>query len=267
MNVIPAELTNLVDLYKSELLVCALVLARVSPVVLLAPAIGGRSVPLRLRFAFAICLSTLILPLQLAGSKSIVAGIEDFPRALFSEALIGSSIALALSLVVAGVQLGGQVVSSMSGFSLARLVNSGGGTTSAVGRLIELAAFAGFLTAGGHRKVVDALLDTFRWAPAGRLPITSDLIGSTIGFAGEIFVVALRIAVPIGVALLLSIVVVGLISRAVPQLNTMSVGLGLNAAVMLAMLSITFGSVVWIFGNEVNHAMETMRAAIAAVQD
>jgi len=264
---VPADLTDLVRHYKSELLVCALILARIAPVVLLAPAVGGKPIPLRLRIAFALCLTVLIAPLQLADSKFILAGIKDFPRALFSEALIGSSIALALALVVAGVQLGGQVVSSMSGFSLARLVGSGGGTTSAVGRLIELVALAGFLVGGGHRKVLDALLDTFRWAPAGRLPITSDLVGSTIGFASQTFVVAVRVAAPIAVALLLSIIVVGLISRAVPQLNTMSVGLGLNAAVMLAMLSITLGSAVWIFGSEADNAIETIRAAIAAARN
>lgn len=262
----PADPTHLVSQHKSELLVCALVLARIAPVVLLAPAVGGRSIPLRLRIAFAICLTMLVVPLPLTNSKFMLAEIQDFPRALFSEALIGASLALALSLVVAGVQLAGRVMSSMSGFSLARLVGSGMGTTSPVGRLIELVALAGFLVAGGHRKVLDALLDTFRWAPAGRLPITSNIVGSTIEFAGQTFVVAVRVAAPVATALLLSIVVVGLVSRTVPQLNTMSVGLGLNAAVMLAMLLITLGSAVWIFGNELDNAIEMMRAAIAAAQ-
>lgn len=262
------DLTDLVNQHKNEVFVCALVVARIAPVVLFAPAVGGRSIPLRLRIVFALCLTTLVAPLQLTGASSLVAEILDFPRALFSEALIGSSIALALALVVAGLQLAGQLVGSMSGFSLARLAGSdGGASVPAVGRLIELVALASFLVVGGHRRVLDALLDTFRWIPVGHLPISSDLLGSTVSFASQTFIVAVRVAVPIATALLLAIVIVGLISRAVPQLNTMSIGLGLNAAVMLAMLSITLGSAAWIFDKEVENAVDTMRAAIAAVQE
>jgi flagellar biosynthetic protein FliR len=259
------DLTDLVSEHQDEVFVCALVVARIAPVVLFAPAFGGRSIPLRLRVVFALCLAALIVPVQLSGATSIVAEIHDFPRALFAEALIGSCIALSLSLVVAGLQLAGQVLGAMSGFSLARLVgNDGSAGVPAIGRLIELVALAAFLVVGGHRSVLDALLDTFRWAPVGHLPISTDLVRSTIEFASQTFIVAVRVAAPIATVLLLAIVVVGLVSRAVPQLNTMSVGLGLNAAVMLAMLSICLGSAVWIFNHEVETALDTMRAAIAA---
>lgn len=262
-----SNLTEVLAEHKSEVFICALVMARIGPLVLFAPAIGGSHVPLRLRIALACCLAVLVVPLQLAQTEVITANITDFPQSLVSEALIGASLALALALVVAGLQMAGQVVGSMSGLSLARVAGGDGqAPVPAVGRVIELVALAAFVVAGGHRVVLDALLETFRWAPVGQMPITSDLVRSTIGFASHTFVVALRVAAPMAVALLLSIAVVGLISRAVPQMNTMSVGLGLNAAVLLAMLSICVGSAAWIFRNEAEMAVETVRAAVAAAQ-
>lgn len=263
-----ADLAAFIARQKSEVLVCALVLARIGPLVLFAPAIGGSVVPLRLRLALAVCVSVLVLPLHLSVSKEAATVIESFPMSLVSEALIGSSIALALACLVAGLHTAGQLVGSMSGLSLARVSgNEGQAAVPVVGRALEVVALSVFLLGGGHRLVLDALLDTFRWAPVGRMPITEQFVLSTLTFAGHIFLVAIKVAAPIAASVLLAIVVVGLLSRAVPQMNTFSVGLGLNAIVVLAMLSLSLGGTAWIFRNEAETAVETFRAAISAAQE
>ena len=252
------ELEAFLAAHKTEALTAALVLARIGPLVLLAPAIGGSVVPLRFRFAMALCLAVLIVPLQLSVATGGAApSLAAFPPSLISEALIGTSIALCLACVAAGMQLGGQLVSSMSGMSLAQIAGGEAGpAVPVIGRIIELVAVAVFVSVGGHRLVMDALLDTFRWAPAGEVPLRGDLIEATIAYAGRTFVVAIRVAAPIALALLLSITVVGLLSRALPQMHTWSIGLGLNAAVLLAMLSISLGGAAWVFRGEAQAAVE-----------
>ena len=59
-----------------------------------------------------------------------------------------------------------------------------------------------------------------------------------------------RIAAPVIAALLLSNLVTGLISRTLPQINVLAIGLSINALAMLVILSVTIGSVGLVFQNE-----------------
>jgi flagellar biosynthetic protein FliR len=52
---------------------------------------------------------------------------------------------------------------------------------------------------------------------------------------------------PILVALLLSTIVLGLISRTLPQINIIAVGFGANALLTMAMTLVSLGSIAWTF--------------------
>ena len=56
---------------------------------------------------------------------------------------------------------------------------------------------------------------------------------------------------PVVTALLLSPLVMGLISRTLPQLNILMVGFGMNSLLTFAMLSLTLGGAVWAFQDEI----------------
>jgi flagellar biosynthetic protein FliR len=59
-----------------------------------------------------------------------------------------------------------------------------------------------------------------------------------------------RVAAPVIAALLLSNLVTGLISRTLPQINVLAIGLSINALAMLVVLALTIGSAGLIFQNE-----------------
>jgi flagellar biosynthetic protein FliR len=70
----------------------------------------------------------------------------------------------------------------------------------------------------------------------------------------------LRVAAPVIAALLLSNLVTGLISRTLPQINVLAIGLSINALAMLIVFSITVGSVGLIFHDELALAAERLTA-------
>ena len=62
----------------------------------------------------------------------------------------------------------------------------------------------------------------------------------------------LRFAAPVVAALLLSNIVTGLISRTLPQINVLAIGLSINALAMLVVLALTIGSAGLIFQDELS---------------
>ena len=68
------------------------------------------------------------------------------------------------------------------------------------------------------------------------------------------------------VALLMSALIMGLISRTLPQLNIIAVGFSFNTMIALVSLMLSLGAIVWIFQEQAGAALETLRAALVAVR-
>jgi flagellar biosynthetic protein FliR len=72
------------------------------------------------------------------------------------------------------------------------------------------------------------------------------------------FNLALRIAAPVLIATLISMLVMGLLSKTLPQLNLMSVGFGINSMLMFAVFSFTLGVGMWCFQERVGDVFELL---------
>ena len=67
------------------------------------------------------------------------------------------------------------------------------------------------------------------------------------------------------VAMIISLLVMGLISRTLPQLNVIQVGFSLNSMIMLLILSLTLGTGITYFDEQLRVAIDEMRSQIVGV--
>jgi flagellar biosynthetic protein FliR len=140
------------------------------------------------------------------------------------------------------------MVSQMSGMSLADVFNPGFDESVPVfTQLFHFLTMAVFVGVGGHRILTEALLDTFAWAPPGHALIGDTYVEALTEIISQSFVLGIRSAAPLIVALLLSTLVLGLVSRTVPQINVIVVGFGLNSFLTLGMMIISVGALAWTF--------------------
>jgi flagellar biosynthetic protein FliR len=76
-------------------------------------------------------------------------------------------------------------------------------------------------------------------------------------------VLGIRAAGPLLVALLLSNLVLGLVSRTLPQVNVLAVGFGLNAMLALGVLFLSIGAAAWTFQDPAADVMQRIGEALA----
>jgi flagellar biosynthetic protein FliR len=169
---------------------------------------------------------------------------------------------------LAGVQITGQLISQLSGMSLADVFNPGfDSEVPLVAHLMYLTTLAVFLLIDGHRYLMSGLLGTFQTITlgGGRLPATLSETVTTL--LSESFTLGIRAAGPAMVALVLATVLLGLISRTIPQINVMVVGFGVNSLITLGMIAISLGSMVYVFQEAFEPAIdgivETLNQAAA----
>ncbi len=247
----------------NQFLVFVLVLTRISPLFMLMPVFGSQSVPVRVRALLAVGISLVITPLywgrQIATPESLI----ELAVMMGKEAALGLVLSLGVLILFAGLQLAGQIIGQMSGMSLADVVSPGSDTTVPVfSQLFDLVTLAVFVIIGGHRQVIAALLDTFAWMPPGRAALSSNMLDALNEVMSQSFALGIRAAAPVMLALLLSVLIMGLISRTLPQLNVIAVGFSFNAMVVLVVLSISLGTAAWIFQDEAINTIQTLSESL-----
>lgn len=245
--------------YLSPLLTFLLVAARMAGMVLTAPLFGLRDVPWQVRWLLPLMLALVVTPLQWSASGPMPESLVGFVVQLAAEALIGAVLGVGVMILLAGAQIAGQIISQMSGLSIAEVYGVDSEEGSALfSHLLYMLALAVFVIIGGHRMLLAALLDSYVTMPLGRAEVPASLGTLLASLATESFSLGIRGAAPAIVALLLSTVVLGLVSRALPQVNAMTVGFGLNLAVTFVAVAVSVGAMVWLFQEQLEPGMEAI---------
>ena len=259
-------MSELADLYHQPILVFLCVLTRLSGLLFLAPLFGSRLAPRTARLLLAVAIALMITPLHLHQTLPQSTQPLQVLAALGREAVLGLMLGLSLLVLAGGLQIAGQLIGQVSGLSAGEFFDPElGGDASQLGRLFEVVATASFLLVGGHRQVLAALLDTFTWLPPGQAGLAAGALATFVEILTQSFVLGLRAAAPVLVALLLATLVVGLISRVWPQLHAFTVGFNLNVLLALALLSLTMGSAAWLYQEHTEVAIDALRTTFASV--
>lgn len=255
----------MLDNFAHDWLLVTLIFTRIGGMLIVAPAFAWQSVPAPVRVLFALMLAIVVAPLVATGEPPTVVSLPQLALFACREALLGMSIGLAIRILFAGFMLSGALAGHTSGLRLAEVPDAERQTTTPVlSRFLEIATLATFFLIGGHRQVITVLLDSMQWSPPGSEFAWAGMIHALVEIMTQSFIVAIRLAAPVVAALLLTILVIGLISRTVPQLNSLSIGLNLQSLVLLAVLTCSLGSVSWILEAHTGQAMATLKEAFVS---
>jgi flagellar biosynthetic protein FliR len=225
-----------------------LVTARLSGLVLASPIFGHGLVPMRVR-------AGLVGVLALALAPAVPAPALDGPSSAWTivglvaaDAAIGALLGFVAQLVLAGVQLGGQVAGLQMGFGMANTIDPGSeAPASVMAQWQQLAALLAFLALDVHHTLLRAVLESFRVAPIGTVVPSSGLLAAMVAQGAGLFGVGVRIAAPVIVVLLVANGALAVLGRTLPQVSAFAVGLpvsvGIGLVAMGASLPFTVGFV------------------------
>jgi len=239
-----------------------LVLARISPLFLLAPLFSSKMVPGRARAVIAVALTVGILPVVQRGPIDL--SILGFGGLILKELLVGLAFAYALAAMFAAMQAAGALLDTLIGFSFGAMVDPVTGTQSTVlSQMYALFGVAIFITLGGDGWVVKGLARTYDAVPLSEAPAIGSMVqGAQVAFSG-IFVSAFMIGAPVLIALIIVDAAFGVVSRVVPQMNIFAVGFPAKMIVGLVMIGASLPFVDDFLGGQLQ---ETLAIALRSLQ-
>jgi flagellar biosynthetic protein FliR len=238
-----------------------LVLLRITGLVLVAPVYGSRMIPNRIRAAVVVTVSAMIFPLvssQAPRDLTLAAALVGS----VTELMIGASIGLSLSILLTAAEAGGIVVGQQAGLRLGQAFDPAGNRrVSIIGQLYSITLILTFLAAGGHRAAMAAVLDTYRVIPMLTFKLDESLALLFIEMLATAFIVGLRLAAPATIALFLTGIAMGFLSRTMPQMNILSVGFTVRALVAIGVAGIALAGCQDLLLDAIFSALELTRAA------
>lgn len=247
----------------SQFATFVLVLARVGGLIATAPIFGSKAAPFQARALLAITISLIVAPLHASAAPVGVDHMLAFGKFVLMETLLGLLLGLGIMILFSGIQLTGQIVSQLGGTALSEGFDVNIDENVPVyGQLFYFITLAMFVLLGGHRLLIEALLDTYVWLPPGKAVLGESYVTALTTLIGHSFVLGIRAAGPAMVALLLATLVLGLIGRTVPQINILAVGFSINALLTLVGLFVSLGGICWAFPQQVGAAIDLLRGAI-----
>ncbi|MCH1493971.1 MAG: flagellar biosynthetic protein FliR, partial [Rubripirellula sp.] len=98
------------------------------------------------------------------------------------------------------------------------------------------------------------LLDSYHGMPVGAVGLNSDILELLVNQLSRGVVAGIKLAGPVVTLVVLSNVLTGVISRTLPQINILAVGLSLNMLGVLVGLALALGSAGWLFQSELTRA-------------
>lgn len=218
-----------------------MVFARLGGMIMFQPLLGSLSVPTHVRVLFVAALALLTMPfVQLTGATPDTFG--GLMLGMGREVLLGAIIGLVGAVCFVGFQLGGQIIAQEAGLMYGQIADPDTGEQiSIISNLYLQTATVVFLLIGGHRILLLACLDTFRTIPlltgSPRLEEGTALVVEALTLGFEL---AIRISAPALIALFLINLVMGFISRTVPQLNVMIFGFTVKGMLSFIIMAVAF---------------------------
>lgn len=241
---------------ETHLLQLLLGLGRAGAFLFAVPVLGGPRVPAVVKVGTGIALAAIAM----GRSPAVPYEIETFAGLLVKEVAVGLLLGWGIVLAFAAIQAAGNMVEVQFGFGIGTIMDPFHATeTTTVAQLYATLALILFLAVDGHHLLVRLVARSFDLVPvASGISATAAAGGATAMFKTA-FVWGLQLAAPLVVASLLVEAGLGLVARAVPQMNVFIVSLplkvGLGILLIGALVDVQLYGMAEIFRGSVRESL------------
>lgn len=204
-----------------------------------APITGAAVVPIQLRLIVSLAVGmAAITANDISLPVDGVVSVTGF-ASIAGEIVIGLAIGFTIQIGYAAAFVAGETISNAMGLGFASMSDpQTGQSTPVIGQLLSIVATLIFLALDGHLILASIIVHSYQSLPPGSGLLSAQATFGLVEFGGSLFVAGLAIAFPVGSALLLVQIIMGLLARSAPSMNLFAVGLPATLTLGLVLLAI-----------------------------
>ncbi|MEB2309461.1 MAG: flagellar biosynthetic protein FliR [Candidatus Brocadiaceae bacterium] len=225
----------------------AIVFFRVGGMLLFAPVFGNANVPIQMRIAISLMFTFVLYPLVMKSSFSLPGDILSYVFIVMKEISIGAVIAFAASIIFATFSMAGYLISNQMGLDTAAIVDPSSETgeeEQSISVFYNMIALLIFFTINGHHWFVKTAAQSFEMIPIGNFTYTAVTLTKILTIFKTFFVMGIKISAPSLVVLLLTVVVLGLMTKVAQEINVFLIAFPIKILIGFMMLIVALPFVI-----------------------
>ncbi len=218
-----------------------LIFIRMSGLFILSPIFGRRNLPAIFKIGFSFFLALIFVNATEIPVVNMTSNIALYVLYIVKELIVGLVIGYATYVVMSAIYLAGQMIDMQVGFGSVNVLDATSNIqVPLTSNFYYMYIILIFLTLNGHFFIIEALFKSFEIIPIDMLGFEINFVSEVIDIMQVMFELALRIAAPIIATVFVADVVLGVLSRTIPQMNVFQLGMPLKVIVGLAVIMVTF---------------------------
>lgn len=256
------------QLLQEHAAVFLLLLTRVSGIFIISPFFGSLNIPVYFRAAGSLAITLVLFPvvdnfMDLVAPATVI----SYTMAVLSELFIGWLIGFVAFIAFSAITMAGKVMDMQVGFAIVNVMDpTSGQQMPLIGSFLYNLAIIVFLVTNGHHMLISALFESFKTVPMLSLEPSLSLPMIIANFTTGIFLTGMKIAMPVTFAILLTNVGLGILARTMPQMNIFVVGIPMQIAVGMIILTMVLPFYVLFLDVLFEEIYGNIRIALQALQ-
>lgn len=217
----------------AQLYLFELIFMRMSGFLLFNPLLGRSNLPAMVKTGMALVLSILVLGTAGTGVPQPDTLVELAFRLLL-ELGIGLVLGFVMRVVFSVVQIGGEVIDTQMGMTMAQIYDaSSQANLSVTASLLNILLILDFFAENGHYTLMRLLTTSGELVPYGAAALGDGVYAYVIELFLACMLLAVKLAMPILAAELLGEVGMGVLMKAIPQINAFVINIELKVIIGL----------------------------------
>jgi flagellar biosynthetic protein FliR len=210
---------------------CLLIFARVAGIFTFNPIFGRQNVPMTVRVSMSLAFAVCLLSVTGGSTGFIPQSIPHFVSVLLAEALFGLVFGVLTNMFLTALILAGEATDRQIGMMMAKVMDPGTGIQMPIFASMYFYLFViYFFLTNGHLEYIRLFALSYDIVPMGFEPTyrTLTMIEGMVFYFGTIFTLALKLALPVMSAGLIVELCVGVIMKAVPNIQVLVINIQLK---------------------------------------
>lgn len=232
----------------NEFLILFLASVRIIAMLMSSPIFSIRQIPTIVKMGLSLILSLLVTANIKIPTYQFINNNFDLVFFIFREIAIGVSIGYISTLIFNAIRVSAQIMDFNVGFSMSQYFDpSTSGSSTPLERFFNWFAIVIFVTLNFHHILLSAIIKSFEVVPLGILKINSNIFIVILDVFAKSFYIAMQLAAPVVIVVFLTDFTLGLINRAVPQINIFLLSLPVKTLVGLFAVSVILPGLTHIY--------------------
>jgi len=240
---------------EGQIIAFALVFLRVIAFVVAWPIFGTQLVPVPVKVLLALVLSVVLFPVIKMQNVDLIKIGDELVFIAFREIVVGLFLGFLLKFFFFAVSIAGEMMGISSGLSSAQLFNPAMGSQTNVMEQAHLILATLFMLAfNGHHLFIQGLAQSFDLVPISSMGIKFEGFSTLSLAVRDAFFMGIKMASPVIVTVFVTNLTMGLLGRAVPQLNVMMTSFQVTIVIAVSVFFIS----IPLFVNEMDGLLQMM---------